>query len=193
MIRFASSSDCSSIVRLHERCLPYSLNSKIGTKHLEKLYVSLLGTKDSYVFISDENGEINGFISGFMNYGEVLRKTRSTLRLSIVLKITKVFFIKPSVILDVLDTIWITTIIRRKASKYPMGYISTWGVAPESQGSTIGLQLFGQITKYLKDSDSKRVVIDVRRSNQRVYEFYSRTGYNKIGITLLSVVMERIY
>ena len=193
MIRIANFFDCSKLVKLHLRCLPYSLNSKLGTKHLESLYKSLLGTEDSKVLISEENGNLRGFISGFVNYGEVLRRTQATLSISFILNIAKELIKKPLIILDILDTVWITSTIRRRASNNSIGYISTWGVAPEYQGSTIGLQLFGQMTKYLKESGSRKILIDVRKSNNRVFEFYARTGYKVIERTLLSVIMEREY
>lgn len=169
------------VVELHLSVLGYTLNAKLGLRHLNHLYrVILQEQQNGLVLVSlDNNGRVDGFISACRDLQKIevaINKSFAFLNYCII---TGYFFHHPG---DLRKLVSHYLFSRHLRLKYPSPFASilTLGVDPYKQRSGIGRLLICELVRYFAGSSVRTLYVDTLVTNYKAIHFYEKQDFNPL-------------
>lgn len=193
MIRVCNTKEIQEIIALHQQVLGHTLNAQLGSEWLVYLYEQTLkASRNGFIYVFIEQGNILGFISGCINHAELNKQIMDNLRLSQKFKIICFFLRHPFKLLKFFQNIKFSSYLEKK---YPAPYstILTLGVDPNQQKKGIGRELITAVLQHLQAENIKDVYVDTERNNFRAQNFYLKVGFKKVAEKLDNVIFRKTF
>lgn len=179
----------SEVVQLHSTVLGYTLNAKIGTWFLKKLYhTTITANNNGTGFVYIEDNKVLGFVTLCSDYEQLNASIMSSISFPEKMKLGWYF----------LTHFWtVPTLIKRQlfsryiARNLPQPYpsILTLGVAEHQQGKGIGKQLMEHVKQHYAASNVRNYYLDTEISNDAALQFYQKLGFREIANVYGNVIM----
>ena len=173
-IRKLKKKDIPLVVDFHRKAIGYSLNARLGKKHLAKVYDSVRISNLAIVNVVEVDGKISGVVSATTNpdklSAEIIKSFSQKLLLAINLTI------RPWLLFNVLEHF-------RMAS--PVIYNDTLvnscltviAVVPESRGKGLGKKLITSIESFFISQNINCYRLDTFKTNTNARTFYKKLGF----------------
>jgi GNAT superfamily N-acetyltransferase len=189
-----SSHDIDSVVALHLAGLPYSLNSKLGSAHLGRLYKIMAEDPDSMVLIARNDGGIMGVVSATLDALSLKGRLMSAVSLTQKILLARRMIFHPSIFGD-----W----FQSQSTDRPVIYkgtvvnpcLTSIVVRSDSRRSGTGKTLVSAVDAFVLEHGKKAYYLDTRADNESSRAFYSRLGFIELeqrgrDIVLLKEVIQ---
>lgn len=175
--RNAVRSDIAKIVNVHKSAFPGFFMTILGDRFLHKYYSFVLSFPGSIFWVKEELGEIQGFVSGFLNpslFYKSMKKHRIQFLITILLRI----LVCPWLIARLLASY---SQAGRSARGYAIGdcELSSIGVHPEHSKQGIGRELLKRFIDSAMDKAESIVLTTDTDCNNAVNGFYIKHGFSR--------------
>ncbi|MFH1456496.1 MAG: GNAT family N-acetyltransferase [Patescibacteria group bacterium] len=177
------------VVILHKKVLGHTLNSKIGSWFLKKLYYQTLNNKkNGFGFVYIENKQILGFISFCIDQKKLSRQIKQNISFYEKIKILTFLITHPNLLNKFIKNILFENFLTTNFQK-PYSTILTIGVHPNTQGKGIGKQLIIKCQEVLKNNNVNTLYVDTEITNKNAIKFYKKIGFKEIKEKLGNVIL----
>ncbi len=179
-IRKLKNEDIPFVVDFHRKAIGYSLNARLGQKHLERVYECVSTSDLAIVNVAEADGKIFGVVSATTNSEKLSSliikslsfKQRALLGINLVIRpwlyynVWELFRLSPPVIYK-------NTLIR--------GCLTAIAVASEFREKGIGKALIGSVNNYFKSKNINYYRLDTYKTNINAMAFYKKLGFVEAG------------
>jgi hypothetical protein len=114
IVFFNQKQHLQSIVDLHYKELPWSVNSRLGKEHLFEIYKKITNLPSSFGFVYVVNEQIVGFSLFSTNNIEMRNALEESFRIKDFIKILKLSFAEPNILIYAIESKFITSIYLKK-------------------------------------------------------------------------------
>lgn len=181
MISQAKTEDLLEIVQIHRKVLPYTINSRVGSKFLHSLYSVLLKNPSSnQVLVYKENQSVLGFASFCTDLNKTNLNVLKHLSLTAYVGILLFLITHPASLGELFSRNKFSNYLENKF-KNPYPTILTIGVDPSVQGKGVGKQLMKEVFDYFKKHRISTFYVDTQTSNKGAILFYEKSGFTDQG------------
>ncbi|MDP3970715.1 MAG: GNAT family N-acetyltransferase [bacterium] len=180
----------SKVVDLHKQVLGHTLNARIGSWFLEKLYEeTMLAKENGRCFVSFEDEKVVGFVSICLDYEALSSRIMSSLTLVQKIKVSifmgSHFWLIPDFFKKQLFSRYIKA---NMPQPYPM--VLTIGVDSNQQGNGIGKQLMHEVKTSFRKHNLTEFYLDTEETNEQAIGFYKKIGFDEIARKYGNVVLQ---
>ena len=179
IIRKLKEEDILTVAKLHHHYIPYSFNSRLGIRHLNFIYKSLLNSNDSIAFVAEVNGAVVGAVAmtfDAKNFSNVLLRNLNLFDLiNLLLKI----IVKPNLIFDwYKDRNLLEPVLHK--NNIVLGRMSSIFVDIKFRKLGIAIKLLDQAEQTFLQKGEKFCMVDIREFNKEVVIFYLMRGFKQV-------------
>lgn len=176
------------IVRIHRTVLGYTINSRLGDKHLAHMYRYMSQNPECYTGVAFDDDTPVGIISGTVNMERTKSGLLGSLKpkqwLNIALKTIR----EPSLIAE-----WQkSNVIGRQVcfdGRAVDPILTSIGVDPNYQGKGVGKQLIGVLEKFFVLRKIGIYHLDTLSINHHARAFYKNLGFQEVDTRSDSVIL----
>lgn len=181
MLRQAKKSDIRSLTRIHLLELHSDFLPSLGEKFLNLLYLSLLQSKMTFIYVYEINKNVQGFIVGSENFDYDFKK--------IILKkfIKFIIVLFPQIIKNftVARNIFDTLLYTKKENSPLKAELIIIAVSRQYHRKGIGRKLILHLEENFTNSSINRYKVSVNKNNFNANLFYKSVGFIKQNEFLL--------
>jgi ribosomal protein S18 acetylase RimI-like enzyme len=176
------------VIAIHQAGLGYTLNSRLGTKHLAYLYQSMQRDQDSHVGVALADGRTVGVVSGTLNSGRLKSKLMRSMPADRLAGIAVRLLFQPWLIVQ-----W----IGERAVAAPQQHdghevaaeLTTIAVDARFQGLGAGRQLVSDLEQFFRKYHVGSYRLETLVENTAARAFYGRLGFVEMARRGKSVVL----
>ena len=173
-IRKLRSEDIPVVVVLHRKAISYSLNARLGKKHLSKIYDCVRISNLAIVNVVEVDGKISGVVSATTNpeklSAEIIKSFSQKLLLAINL------IIRPWLLYNVLEHFRMASpVIYNDTLIKPC--LTAIAVVPECRGKGLGKKLIASIESFFVSQNIDCYKLDTFKTNTNARIFYKKLGF----------------
>jgi len=176
-IRKLKKEDIPLVVDFHRKAIGYSLNARLGKKHLSKIYDFVRISNIAIVNVIELDGKISGVVSATTDPEKLSAEIIKTFSQKLLIAINLI--IRPWLFYNVLEHY-------RMAS--PVIYndalvnscLTAIAVVPESRGKGLGEKLITSIDLFFKSKNINCYRLDTFKTNTKARTFYKKLGFVEI-------------
>lgn len=190
MIQGLTKENIEAVINLHEKVLGDTLNSRIGSWFIKRLYLITTNSVDNgFCYIAIEDNEVVGFISFCFDHAKLEKEIMNSLNLAE----------KTAVAILLLSRPWLLpALIRQQAfAKYlknnfiqPYASILTLGVSPKAQGRGFGGQLLDKAKEAIRDRSGKELFVDTEEKNIKAAAFYQKNNFQQVAVKCGNIIFK---
>jgi ribosomal protein S18 acetylase RimI-like enzyme len=171
--------DLPAIVELHQKGLGYSLNSRLGTVHLTRLYKSLLKDATSFVCCCKTSEKIPGVVSATLDPEVLTARLQAGLTLAEWISLGLKLGLHPA---------WWPMILESSRMAAPVIWrgilvkpcLTAIVTAPEARRQGVGRALVGAVDEFMRSHGQPAYRLDTLSDNLEAQTFYQRAGFEFI-------------
>jgi len=172
IIRLAAKNDAGQISDIHQKEIKEGFLSSLKKNFLAKIYLAIIGSKNSFCVVAEENKEIVGFIAGTANLNKFYFCFLKKYFFQAVFLLFPLFFSfkKIKKIIEVL-------FYPKKEKDLPKAELLTLSVKKEFQGQGIASRMLERFVFEMKNRgvDSFKVVVGEKLLP--AIKFYEKSGF----------------
>lgn len=188
MIRTATRDDIAAIVELHERVLAWSINGRLGRRHLTTMYLALFEGADIVAYLVERNGQLLGFLLATTDYSCARSRTRSALGWRGALRILAGALARPADWIDIFETVFVVPRLMRRTGL--SAELLAWVADPKlSLGRVAGYECMMAGLAELRRRGHPKCLAQVLRGNPGPNKFHERLGSTRLA----SLVRNTVY
>ncbi|MFH1457245.1 MAG: GNAT family N-acetyltransferase [Patescibacteria group bacterium] len=178
------------VVALHQKVLGHTLNSRIGSWFLKKLYMQTIKAENNgFGFIYMENNKVLGFISFCIDQEKLSNKIKQSISFKNKLKLFSFLIFHPNLINKFIKNIFFGNFIKNNFKK-PYTIILTIGVHSNTRGKGIGKKLINKCQEVLKNKNINTIYVDTEITNKIAIKFYQKIGFQIIKKKFNNVILK---
>jgi ribosomal protein S18 acetylase RimI-like enzyme len=172
---------------IHRVVMSYSLNARIGERHLLDLYKQI--QKDDNVIgkVLVRNGRAVGLCLGTTNILATQNEVKKCLTQSLISILNPLFMIRN--VSGIIDSIHL--FFRTRKIDIPANYILLWFIDPGVQGLGLGRLVLNETLENIDLRNKSKTFVDVRKTSFRAIESYRKVGFENYDETILSLILSR--
>ncbi len=176
------------VIRIHRLGLGYTLNSRLGTKHLQFLYQSMSQDPDCYVGVALAGTRPLGVISGTANAdilrARLLRSATAGTKIRLAFSVLR----HPSLVSEWSKGSAIGAPVRFQNQEVA-AVLTAIAVDPGSQGRGIGQLLVAALEEYFAEHGICIYKLDTLIANKSARDFYHKLGFQELEIREDTVIL----
>lgn len=177
--------DLGQVSKLHIEAIPYSINSKMGSRRVENLYKECLGNSDFLSLVAVSEGNIVAFISGTKDFSSLSHSAIKSLKLGDLIVLLRHSTPK-ALFLDLMDSF---SVSRNLNKNFKNSFILTsWGSDRQISSQVPAAGVYISLIEECKILGITEMVADVRKTNISVANAYLRIGFQIYKTTPLSQI-----
>ncbi len=185
-IRKLRSEDIPAVVVLHRKAISYSLNARLGKRHLSRIYKFVNKSEIAVVNIAEIDGKVVGAISATINSEKLSTEIIKSFSQKLLLATNLI--IRPWLLYNVLEQYQLSL---------PVIYdnllinscLASIAVAPEYRGQGIGKKLVASVEDYFKSQNIKFYRLDTFKTNTNAQAFYKKLGFVELKRKMRSCIL----
>ena len=188
MIRSASTKDINAIVELHCRVLFWSINGRLGSDHVRKMYTALVGHSDSVAFVALKKERVIGFLIATTSYEKARARMHASIGLVGMFRILWGALFHPLDWVDLIESATLVPLAMRKSGF--TAELLAWVTDPkEVLGRVAAVKCMSRTLAELNDRGHQKCFAQILRSNREPNKFHERMG-NKV---IASFIRNKVY
>lgn len=176
MIRLMQEKDCLGVAKIHKEALEGDYLPTLGLNILKIIYEGLLKDRKSFGYVSEENEEIMGFVTGSENtdnlFKEIIKKKFVQLFYYTLLSVIK----KPSLARGIIQTFK----YNKKVKTGTSAEMISLAIKKEYRNRGLGKELIDKAISNFKKRGISKIKLSVNRSNLNANGFYQKTGWEYV-------------
>jgi ribosomal protein S18 acetylase RimI-like enzyme len=176
------------IIRIHLEGLGYTLNSRLGPRHLGFLYQTMAGDPMCYVGMALVAGVPVGVVSGTLDANSLKSRVLRSMTVMQGLGIAKAFVLEPRLLMD-----WLKESIIGSSLRYDGGQVvatlTTLAVDSRFRGRGAGRQLVKALESFFAARNVLIYRLETLLGNETARGFYSSLGFKEADRRAGSYVM----
>ena len=170
-------SDIPDVVALHRSCLPYSVNSRLGSEHLFYVYKFMMGNPASLVQVARVDGHIAGVVSAALAPSELKSAMLANLKLRQKLTLAMQLFTKPGLLLALINNRKIERPVFWEGSVVTP-VLTAIAVNNEVRRQGVGRILVDRVDEFMRANGARAYRLDTRSEKARA--FYVNQGFAEV-------------
>lgn len=167
----------SEVVDLHRRELDYTLNSRLGPKHLGFVYRVMMRHPASLVRVALLNGKVTGVVSATLDPASLKSAIMSEMTFSQRLALCRELLIKPGLLFAFLTSLKVERPVSWDGDVVTP-VLTTMAVDRETRMMGIGRKLVGYVDHFMIEQGKAVYRLDTRSESARL--FYQRVGFVEV-------------
>jgi len=168
-----------SVVELHLSSLSYSINSKLGFRHLTNIYKRMAADSDSLIAVATAEQRTIGVVSATLNSGTLRRQLIAEASPAEKLSLLGRMLLHPSIFSE-----WIQSrshsqpVIYKDAIVNPC--LTAIAVATNVRRHGVGRTLIEAVDKFVQSSGNLAYFLETRSINEASRNFYAKMGFVEV-------------
>ena len=190
MIQRCTAEYLDDVVTLHKEVLGHTLNSRIGTWFLRKLYLqTVLSSENGICYIFKEDSKILGFISLCRDHHRLDREIRESLSFQDKYRTGLTILAHPSLWAGLVRQLLFSRYLR---TTYPGLYplILTLGVAKNQQGQGVGSLLIQKAVEVSREWGVRELFVDTEVTNAAAITTYQKNGFQRVSVQYGNILLK---
>jgi GNAT superfamily N-acetyltransferase len=180
--------DIEAVVQLHREALGYSLNSRLGTAHLARLYAAMRCEPSSLVVTVNRQGVPVGVASATLDPARLRQRLLNSLTLRQRAALVQQLIGRPRLWLDWYESLRLGRPVRY-ANAVVRPCLTAIAVAAGSRREGIGTALVSAVEEFLHAYHCAAYYLDTRRDNAASLGFYKRLKFVEVEARGRAVVL----
>ncbi len=185
-IRKLKKEDIPLVVDFHRKAIKKSLNTRLGKKHLAKVYDSVRNSNLAIVNIVEVDGKISGVISATTNQKKLSAEIIKTFSQKLLFAINLI--IRPWLLYNVFEHFRMTSSVVFN-NVLVNACLTSIVVTPESRGKGLGEKLIASVETFFKSQNINCYKLDTFKTNAIARTFYKKLKFIEIGKVGKNVVL----
>lgn len=182
MIRKGRTTDINELARIHLKELHSQFLPMLGNKFLRLLYANFIKNNQTFVYVSERNKSIQGYIVGAKDFNNVFK-------VIILNNLTQFLYIifpqilrKPKILINIFETIFYTT---KTGVNKNEGELVVIVVVKKFRNRGIGKKLISVLEKQFYNQNLTEYKVSVTAKNKSAVSFYESLGFKKLSKFIL--------
>jgi ribosomal protein S18 acetylase RimI-like enzyme len=179
VVRAAEEQDLPEVVSIHRKAFSHFFLTQLGSDFLDRYYGLVFQFPEGILLVSEANGVVNGFVSGFVDPAGFYRFMWNN-RWGFVRPVLAAVLRHPSLVTKVIQGV---QRIQTTSSEWPSGSceLSSIAVSPESSGGGVGKALMRAFLDEAGARNARAVYLTTdAEDNQQANELYRRVGFQQV-------------
>ncbi|NLF39440.1 GNAT family N-acetyltransferase [bacterium] len=168
--------DIPAAVRIHTEGMPYSLNVRLGGKHLAYVYEKTMAHKASIAVGAFCGGELAGVVSATRDPQALAGHLMSGLGARRLCALCARLLARPWLVLDYFEARRLGRPVVSNGEAVE-ACLTAIVVAPDYRGRRVAQALVHAVDAFMRDNGIKTYRLDTRVSNERSQAFYRKEGF----------------
>ena len=176
------------VILIHHEGLGYTLNSKLGKKHLAFLYSSMQNDPDCHVGVALAEGRPIGVVSGTLNDARLRSRLFRSMSAERLTATAVRLVLQPRMIVQWFQENAPGALLKRDDQEIG-AVLTTLAVAGSHRGLGVGRQLVDDLEGFFGERNVSRYRLETLVANGTAREFYGGLGFEEIARKGKSVVL----
>jgi len=187
-IRELRSEDIPEVVNIHREAIGYSLNARLGSRHLSNIYACVKKSESAIVNVAEVDGIICGVVSAATNPEKLSSEIIKSLSFKQKLLLAINFIIRPWQICNIREHRHLSLPVAYKSVQVS-ACLTVLAVAPQHRGKGISKTLITSVEDYFKSQNINYYRLDTFSTNTNARTFYNYLGFDEIGQVGRNVIL----
>jgi len=172
--------DILAVANLHAAELQYSFNSKLGVKHLARIYRAMTAFPDSFVGVALDDGVPVGVVSGTLDVATLKRAIIRSLGWRGKLRMVGGLLLKPSAIFALLGEMKPRPPVR-VGEQEVSACLTAIAVAASHRRKGLASQLVTALEDFFRTRGISHYWLDTVTENSGARSFYKKLGFSEVA------------
>lgn len=182
--------ELDDVVSLHRLALGYTLNARLGRRHLRTIYEITMGDSDSLVAVARDGSEIGGVVSATLDPEALSARLAWRLTLPHAASLLGHLARRPWMALDFLEHRQLARPLRF-AGRVVRPCLTAIAVAPRHRGRSLGNLLVHAVDVFMRAHGEAAYRLDTRLQNKGAREFYRRLLFSEAEVMGRNIMLVR--
>lgn len=171
MIEEFTISHLDRVVDLHYKILSWSINSRLGKKHIYNLYKTILNSNNCFGYVFIQNDELIGVITGTTDWKVSQKELYTNYSIKDYLSLLFICLKKPVDFIDIFENIFLLPKALAKIN-LPTQALTFITDTTASAAPFVAVKLFIQFKKHLKEKAINSFFSQVAKYDKKPNNFY---------------------
>ena len=172
--------DIPMVVNIHREAIGYSLNARLGSRHLSHIYACVLNSDSAIVNVIEVDGIMVGVVSATTNPDKLSAEIKKSLSFKQKLLLAVSFVIRPWLIYNLWEHFRLSPPVVYK-NILINACLTAIAVKPQYRGKGLGKALIDSVENYFRSQDVECYRLDTFKTNKNARRFYNKLGFVEIG------------
>ncbi|SRR6266487_529009 len=176
MLRKGKESDANILAKIHISELHADFLPQLGEKFLSLLYTNFFLSENTYIWVSEEEKHVQGFIVGSVHFSSVFKKILTKHFVNYAFLLPAQIVKRPSIIKNVFETFFY---VKKEGANLPDAELIVISILKQYQRKGLGRKLVFQLERNLLSHGIKTYKVSVNATNSAAHAFYTSVGFKK--------------
>lgn len=176
MLRRANKSDVNKLAKIHFLELRSDFLPSLGQNFLRLLYSNLIQSKDTYIWVVELNGDIQGFVGGSKNFGNFFQNTIKKNFLQYIFLLLPQVIVRPTILGNIIETFFYA---KKEGKNIPGAELISIAILKNYHRKGLGTKLILGLEKEFKKNGVMQYKLTVNANNLVANLFYKALKFNK--------------
>lgn len=178
------------VVRIHRNGLGYTLNSRLGDRHLGFLYRLMAADPQSFVGVALQGQKAVGVISGTLDEDQLKARLMRSMSARGLLKFASHLILDPTLCIPWIQGLIIAMPVEHEGLKVP-AVLTALAVDGSQQGRGVGRVLVEALEAYYGAHLVRVYRLDTLQTNAQALRFYRGMGFLEVTRRAGSVILTK--
>lgn len=176
MLRQAKKSDINSLASIHYLELHSDFLASLGQNFLRFLYLNLIQSKNTYIWIYESEGNVQGLVVGAKDFGSNFKEMIAKNFIRYLVLVLPALLKNPNVLKNIFETLLYT---KKQGNSLSNAELVVIAVSKIFHRKGIGKKLITVLEKEFTKNNIKEYKVSVNGKNKNANNFYKSLGFIK--------------